>query len=304
MQFGENPLAAYLRQCLPSSSPAWRISFSLAEKTLVKSFTFPQKRCFLLLKVLLHFQSRKVFKELESIYGDSEDWDHTVKSQTFSVSSFLLKHVMFWTLEKVDQAEWQMNNLYKCVCYVLDQFEVFLENSFLPHYFFGFKKNLMAGDIGMKPEKFVEMKSKCERMRRQILDLRKNLIPALIQLPNHDHILDYQWSWNHRNLAKTFHSMAKEINIFVTVKEQNQFELKKAIIWHYKNMINIIKHTPRMYGRGVNWKLVKLLTKEIEIMQKPNSTLRELRQIEEAKFVNKHHQEDSVSRLAEGIPSW
>ena len=103
----------------------------------------------------------------------------------------------------------------------------------------------------------------------------------MIQLPIDDHILDYQWSWNYRNLAKTYNDM-----VFIFVDGFVESELKEAVIEHHKNMIDIIKHTPRMYGRGVNWELVKLLTNEIEILQKPNSTLRQLRQIEEAKFGN------------------
>ena len=40
--------------------PTYRISFSLSEKLLAKSFSLPQRRCFLLLKVLLRGLSDKV----------------------------------------------------------------------------------------------------------------------------------------------------------------------------------------------------------------------------------------------------
>merc|ERR1712029_614792 len=104
---------------------------------------------------------------------------------------------MFWTLEEVDPVEWRINNLYKCVCQVLITFEEFLKENCVPHYFFGFKKNLMAGDIKMETKHFTKLKAKCQMMRLQIRHLRKNLLEALFQLqlplnPDECELLDYQ----------------------------------------------------------------------------------------------------------------
>ena len=51
------------------SDPSWRISFSLAEKILVKSFTLVQKRTFLLVKVLFSYHGVVVDNHLKRILG-------------------------------------------------------------------------------------------------------------------------------------------------------------------------------------------------------------------------------------------
>ena len=43
--------------------------------------------------------------ELEKKHGEDN-------FTAFKISSFLLKHTMFWTMEEVDLNEWRMNNLY------------------------------------------------------------------------------------------------------------------------------------------------------------------------------------------------
>ena len=60
------------------SDPSWRISFSLAEKILVKSFTMVQKRTFLLVKVLFSYHGEVVNNHLKRTLGvDKEEsfWD-------------------------------------------------------------------------------------------------------------------------------------------------------------------------------------------------------------------------------------
>ena len=58
-------------------------------------------------------------------------------------SSFVLKHVMFWTLEEVKRSEWRLNNLYNCVKFIILKYIHFLERKILPHYFFGEEVNLL-----------------------------------------------------------------------------------------------------------------------------------------------------------------
>ena len=119
------------------SPPTFRISFSLSEKLLAKSFTQPQRRCFLLLKVLLRFTADEVNLRLDEQLKEDEDVPLHLK---FKVSSFLLKHVMFWTMETVEQEEWRMNNLNSCILHVLDQLVTFLGTGCVPHYFIGRRK--------------------------------------------------------------------------------------------------------------------------------------------------------------------
>ena len=113
--------------------PAWRISFSLSEKLLVETFSMPQRKCFLLLKTLLKTVALNVNEELEEKHGE----DNFTR---FKVSSFLLKHTMFWSMEEVDMLEWRMNNLHKCILHVISKLESFLADRCVPHYFFGKRK--------------------------------------------------------------------------------------------------------------------------------------------------------------------
>ena len=240
----------------------WRVSFSVSEKILAKSFNFAQRRCFLLTKVLLSYQSQQVKKKLmeafpepktipdlitrrnlikqdlqkgshgfmgkekflegklignpkaESLYDsltefwadkivsdfeEKDQWEtreeefiywrmkllrsweeeNVSEEEIFSVSSFVLKHVFFWTMEEVDPREWRVNNLYSCISRVLMKFEEFLGDSFVPHYFFGHKKNLMAGDVYMRPDDYRKMQEKCAKMKKEVLSLRTNLLNVL-----------------------------------------------------------------------------------------------------------------------------
>ena len=94
------------------SVPVWRISFSLSEKLLVDDFSMAQRKCFLLLKILLKALAVDINTELEEELGED-------KFVRFKVSGFLLKHTMFWTMEEVDLDEWRMNNLHGCILNVL-----------------------------------------------------------------------------------------------------------------------------------------------------------------------------------------
>ena len=248
--------------------PAWRISFSQSERILARSFTLPQRRCFLLVKVLLTSQAVFVSRKLQKSFGDdSDDWDSNAKEATFSVSSFLLKHVMFWTLEEVDQSEWRMNNLYSCVNHVLAKFEAFLRERCVPDYFFGYKKNLIAGDIKMDRADRRKMTLKCVNMLIHLKHLRANIYSALLSCLLNE-LLDYQWTAE-PDLGTTFSEI-------VTASKVDEKALKSAVAAHHKTMIRLIKDAPRKYGRGVNEDLVKFLSKETDILDGPNGTLEEL----------------------------
>ena len=117
----------HIRGKTDSDTPGWRVSFSVSEKMLVDNFTMPQRKCFLLLKVILTTLSITVNEALERKHGEDN-------FKPFKVSGFLLKHTMFWTMEQVDLLEWRMNNLHACVLHVIRKFERFLKERNIPHY--------------------------------------------------------------------------------------------------------------------------------------------------------------------------
>ena len=104
----------------PFEDTEWRLSFSVAEKQLIYSFTQTQLFCYALLKILLK----------EVIGGDSrkEDTDRLL-------CSYYLKTVVLWVSEDLPNTEWHPMNLFSCFNKCLQRLMYFLEHKFLPHYF-------------------------------------------------------------------------------------------------------------------------------------------------------------------------
>ena len=267
-------MRAALKQGL--EPPTYRISFSLSEKLLAKSFTQPQRRCFLLLKVLLRCIADKVNIRLNEQF---EEDDVVPPHLKFKVSSFLLKHVMFWTMEEVNQEEWRMNNLHSCIIHVLNQLASFLGTSCVPHYFFGKRKNLLAGDINQETDSTdtKNLNDLCNNMLKEVEEMKANLLAPLLACVVHGK-LDYQWDSGSGltaiKLLETFAGVAKE-----------DFS-KTDVIKHHQMMIELIKNAPRMYGRGVNLELEEFLRAEMETLSADIANLKVLDEIEKEKLRN------------------
>ena len=229
-----------------------------------------------------------------------------MKDKRFHVNNFRLKHVMFWTMEEVRPTQWRMNNLYNCVAHVLRKFEEFLEDSCIPHYFFGYKVNLMNGsDIEMDPKHFPRLREKCRVMKREIKLLRTNLVKALAGLvmadaqsrPDEVHVrhvsdpligrrrvithgnskkgfLDYQWDFNEPYLVDSYLDMTVALSSLWHVPDKEK--LKEAVIKHHWRMIYQIENAPRKYGRGENTELLKHLVGEVLFLEKRGRKLEDL----------------------------
>eukprot|EP00091_Calanus_sinicus_P013335 TRINITY_DN29623_c0_g1_i1.p1 TRINITY_DN29623_c0_g1~~TRINITY_DN29623_c0_g1_i1.p1 ORF type:complete len:184 (+),score=40.40 TRINITY_DN29623_c0_g1_i1:68-619(+) len=168
-----------------TSEPVWRISFSLSEKLLVDDFTMAQRKCFLLLKIILKALAVDINTELEEELGDEN-------FIPFKVSGFLLKHTMFWTMEEVNLDEWRMNNLHGCILHVLGKLQIFLKDKCIPHYFFGKRKNLLHGDlIENTKEEMSVLDGKCKMMLDGIGRLKNNkyLLERIISCTNNEHLV-------------------------------------------------------------------------------------------------------------------
>ena len=277
----------------------WRISFSLSEKLLTKSFNQAQRRCFLLLKVLLKGQGVLAQQMLDRTFDDDkEQFSELIDDFKFKVSSFMLKHVMFWTLEEVDQDEWRMNNLYACILHVLDKLYSFLETNCVPHYFFGRRNNLMAGAIseggwlswertmtsryGDTSADQIKLFGRSVNMMVEIKALKDHLREVLVGCVKHGH-LDFQWdqacSLHSTRLVKTFNALLK----------QQSGITKEAVIDHHRTMIKLIEQAPRKYGRGVNLELLEFLKTELEILRSDSGSLEALDQMETEKMKKVEH---------------
>ncbi|XP_052083355.1 uncharacterized protein LOC127720676 [Mytilus californianus] len=95
----------------------WRISFSVAEKYLIFSFSHTQLLCYAMLKILL----RDIIEKHEDLKG--------------LLCSYFLKTVMFWISEETDPYVWRPDNMILCFMACLQRLLYCVRYSILSHYF-------------------------------------------------------------------------------------------------------------------------------------------------------------------------
>ncbi|XP_071162573.1 uncharacterized protein [Mytilus edulis] len=95
----------------------WRISFSVAEKCLIYSFSHTQLLCYALLKILL----KEIVDNHEDLKG--------------LLCSYFLKTLIFWISEESDPSIWKPENIIQCFMVCLKRLIYCVEYSTLLHYF-------------------------------------------------------------------------------------------------------------------------------------------------------------------------
>ncbi|VDI83204.1 Hypothetical predicted protein [Mytilus galloprovincialis] len=95
----------------------WRISFSVAEKCLIFSFSHTQFLCYALLKILL--------KEIVEQHGELKGL----------LCSYFLKTLMFWIAEETESYLWKPDNIIPCFMACLQRRLYCVRYSILSHYF-------------------------------------------------------------------------------------------------------------------------------------------------------------------------
>ena len=103
----------------PRKPMQWRISFSIAERTLVWSFNHTQIQCYAVMKLIL-----KEFIKVKS----SEDSKGVL-------CSYFIKTFLFWQFEETDPSFWQNKNLRGCIMYLMREFSKCILEGVLLHYF-------------------------------------------------------------------------------------------------------------------------------------------------------------------------
>ena len=96
----------------------WRISFSVAERTLVWSFNHVQIQCYAVMKIIL-----KEFIKLRC------------NMQNQVLCSYFIKTFLFWKYETTELNFWRESNLRECIMYLLAEFSKCLQEGVLRHYF-------------------------------------------------------------------------------------------------------------------------------------------------------------------------
>ncbi|VDI17627.1 Hypothetical predicted protein [Mytilus galloprovincialis] len=95
----------------------WRISFSVAEKFLIFSFSQTPLLCYALLKVLV----KEIVENHEDLQG--------------LLCSYFLKTLMFWISEESEPSMWRPNTIIPCCMACLKRLIYCVEYSTLLHYF-------------------------------------------------------------------------------------------------------------------------------------------------------------------------
>ena len=103
----------------PMKEMQWRISFSVAERTLVWSFNHTQIQCYAVIKLIL----------IEFIKVKSSEHTKDV------LCSYFIKTFLFWQYEETDPSFWEIKNLRGCIMYLLREFYKCLQGGVLRHYF-------------------------------------------------------------------------------------------------------------------------------------------------------------------------
>ena len=97
----------------------WRLSFSIAERTLVWSFNHTQLQCYAVMKLILkEYVKTKCAEKYKSV-----------------LCSYFIKTFLFWQFEKTDSSFWQTTNLSGCIIYLLREFYICIQAGVLRHYF-------------------------------------------------------------------------------------------------------------------------------------------------------------------------
>ena len=96
----------------------WRISFSVAERTLVWSFNHVQMQCYALMKIIL----KQFIKQ-------------RCNPQNQVLCSYFIKTFLFWKYETTDRNFWREDNLRECITFLLAEFSKCIREGMLRHYF-------------------------------------------------------------------------------------------------------------------------------------------------------------------------
>ncbi|VDI76174.1 Hypothetical predicted protein [Mytilus galloprovincialis] len=114
----------------------WRISFSVAEKSLVHSFNFTQILCYGLLKLTL--------KKIINTKDEVKDL----------LCSYFLKTALFWVSEEVHIDTFQLSKMYYCFSLCLQKLMAWVNKCYCPNYFIP-EHNMFLGKINLNNHKIL-----------------------------------------------------------------------------------------------------------------------------------------------------
>ena len=97
----------------------WRLSFSIAERTLVWSFNHTQLQCYAVMKMIVK----------EYVKTNCTERHKSI------LCSYFIKTFLFWQIETIDRSFWQVKNLIGCLMFLFQEFHLCIRTGVLRHYF-------------------------------------------------------------------------------------------------------------------------------------------------------------------------
>ena len=146
--------AEYNEGKLVMDNTEWKTSFSVAENKLGESVSPVQRHVLVLLKMIKKCYFPKV------------------------ISTYCLKHLLFWEIEKKQEDFWSEDNSGNCLLLILDRLQECLGAHQLPHFFIPRSNILQYED----PSKLNEAAVIVAEVRRNILPKTVNLLKRLQSL--------------------------------------------------------------------------------------------------------------------------
>ncbi|XP_033745222.1 uncharacterized protein LOC117330820 [Pecten maximus] len=107
-------------KCSEDTFLQWRISFAVAERSLVHSFSNIQVKVYTLLKYFL----KQIKETLKESIGDDD-----------ILCSYFLKTILFHAIENSSHTFWQEKNLFDCFWFCFNILIACVRAGFCPHYF-------------------------------------------------------------------------------------------------------------------------------------------------------------------------
>ncbi|VDH98511.1 Hypothetical predicted protein [Mytilus galloprovincialis] len=123
----------------------WRISFSVAEKILIFSFSHTQLLCYAMLKILL----KELVDRNEDLKG--------------LLCSYYIKTLMFWISEETDPYLWRPDNIIPCFMACLKRLLYCVRYSILSHYFIPENNFFLLRFNTNNKEKLITILTSCYR---------------------------------------------------------------------------------------------------------------------------------------------
>ena len=182
----------------------WRVSFSLSEKELIKSFNHTQFTCYAL------------FKYLKKTIG------HFVKHR--SLCSYFIKTAMFWLCEEMPRSFWNSDNFVMCTLEVRKRLLYWIKYRFCPHYFIP-ENNLFEG---LLDEDLKNMDNFLEKLMLGVLLFSFSKPITVLDVPNFDGLYMYLSSKNKFN--ETSKEILTQTVILRNVVRSNTFLQNTAVI--------------------------------------------------------------------------